>query len=226
MFVQRLIILLLILVAAPANAWWDCDWKHRFTVLIEKQDNGQLRDYQVRLNLNSSNVPADLDWLRQGDDLRVTDVPNGNNPNEPELTFFIEQWDAAGQTAVVWVLVPRIRNSGETIGLYYDGPVGVPSASTPMVFTTPGFQFHTRNSTANPSNRAAAETAFAIAPEGVNGYGCEIITSYTGVTNSSVIPGGVQDNFGLFAESFFDVTPAEAGDNRRKIEPNFFSGGG
>jgi hypothetical protein len=212
----------LILVAAPANAWWDCDWKHRFTANIAKDPGPQLRDYQVRLNLNSGNVPANLDWSRQGDDLRITTAPN----DRTELTFFIEQWDAAGKTAVVWVLHPKINGKGRTIYLYYDGPAGVPSASTPMVFTTPGFQFHTRNSTANPSNRAAAENAFAIAPDGATGYGCEIITSYTGVTNSSVIPGGVQNNFGLSAESFFEVTPAEAGVWEFRYGADFGSGGG
>ena len=221
MLIQRLTILLLILVAAPANAWWDCDWKHRFTANIAKDPGQPLVDYQVRLNLNSSNVPANLDWSRQGDDLRII-----NRNDRTELTFFIEQWDAAGQAAVVWVLVPRITGRGRTIYLYYDGPAGVPSASTPTVFTTPGFQFHTRSSSANPLDRASAENAFAIAPDGVTGYGCEIITSYTGVTNASVIPSGSQNNFGLSAESFFEVTPAEAGLWEFRYGADFGSGGG
>jgi hypothetical protein len=222
LFIQRLTILLLILFAAPANAWWDCDWKYRFTADIAKPPGRPLFDYQVRMDLNSGNVPASLDWSRQGDDLRVID-----GDDLTELTFFIEQWDDAGQTAIVWVLVPSIPGGGRTVYLYYDGPAGVPSASTPVTFTIPGFQFHTRNTAANPTNRASAEAAFANAPASTNGYGCAIIPSYTNVNNRSVFgPPNRTEDIGLSAESFFEVTPAEAGVWEFRYGADFGRGGG
>jgi hypothetical protein len=223
LFIQRLTILLLILVAAPANAWWDCDWKYRFTADIAKPPGRPLTDYQVRMDLNSSNVPASLDWFRQGDDLRVIDEQD----DLTEMTFFIEQWDAAGQTAVIWVLVPIISGGGATVYFYYDGPAGVPSVSTPTTFSTPGFQFHTRNTSANPANRAAAEAAFANAPPRTAGYGCAIIPSYTNVNNQGVLgPPNRNRNIGLSAESFFEVTPAEAGVWEFRYGADFGRGGG
>jgi hypothetical protein len=225
LFIQRLTILLLVLFAAPANAWWDCGWQYRFTAYISKDPGQPLFDSQVRLDLNSSNVPANLDWFRQGDDLRVINPINQNN--ETELTYFIEQWDAVGQTAVVWVLVPRINGRGREIFLYYDGPPGIPSESTPVVFTTPGFQFYTRNSSADPANRAAAEAAFDNAPASTSGYGCAIIPSYTGVNNQGLFgPPNINSDIGLSAESFFEVSPSEAGVWEFRYGADFGRGGG
>ena len=181
MIIQRLTILLLILFSAPASAWWNCDWNYRFAADIAKPAGQPLSDYQVRMDLNASNVPGQFDWSLQGDDLRVVD-----EDDLTELTFFIEQWDSVGETAVVWVLVPSIPGGGRTVYLYFGAPAGTPSASTPMTFNTAGFRFHTRNSTANPTDRTSAENAFATAPTSTAGYGCEIINNYTNVNNVSV----------------------------------------
>ena len=220
--IQRLIVLLLILFSAPASAWWSCDWNYRFAADIAKPPGSPLTNYQVRMNLNSSNVPAEFDWARQGDDLRVID-----EDDLTELTFFIEQWDSVGQTAVVWVLVPSIPGGGHTVYLYFDGPIGTPSGSTPMTFNTPGFQFHTRNTNANPNNRASAEAAFASAPTRTAGYGCDIISAYTGVNNQSVFgPPNRNQDIGLSAEAFFEVTPAQAGVWQFRYGADFGRGGG
>lgn len=219
---QRLIILLLILLSAPASAWWNCDWNYRFEANIAKPPGAPLSDYQVRMDLNAANVPAEFDWSSQGDDLRAID-----EDDLTELTYFIEQWDSFGQTAVVWVLVPSIPGGGRTVYLYFGAPPGTPSTSTPMTFTTAGFRFHTRNSTANPTDRASAENAFATAPTSTPGYGCEIINNYTNVNNVGVNgPPNRNSNIGLSAEAFFEVSPAEAGVWEFRYGADFGRGGG
>jgi hypothetical protein len=220
--IQHLIVLLLILVATPASAWWNCDWDNRFAANIAPPGGTPVGSYQVRMDLNATNVPAQFNWSLQGDDLRVVD-----ENDQTELSFFIEQWNAPGQTAVIWVLVPGIPGGGRTVYLYFGAPAGTPSASTPMTFTSPGFRFHTRNTAANPNSRATAEAAFAAAPVSTPGYGCAILSSYTNVNNTGTFgPPNRNSNIGLYAEAFFEVTPAEAGVWQFRYGADFGRGGG
>lgn len=222
MVIQRLTLLLLIIFSAPAGAWWSCSWDSRFSADIAKPPGPPLSNYQVRMDLNAANVPAQFNWSLMGDDLRVVD-----QDDQTPLTFFIEQWDDIGETAVVWVLVPSIPGGGRTVYLYFDAPTGTSSASTSMTFTTPGFRFNTRNSTANPNSRATAEAAFYAAPASTPGYGCAILNSYTGVTNVGVFgPPNRPNDIGLYAEAFFEVTPAEAGVWQFRYGADFGLGGG
>jgi hypothetical protein len=174
------------------------------------------------MNLSSADVPSQFDWSRMGSDLRVID-----EDDLTPLTFFIEQWDAGAQTAVVWVLVPSIPGGGRTVFLYFEGPTGTTSVSTPTTFTTPGFQFHTRNSSADAVDRASAETAFDSAPTNRPGYGCAIINAYTNVNNVSVFgPPNRNRDIGLSAEAFFEVTASEAGVWEFRYGADFGRGGG
>ena len=222
MFVRKLVLLTLILMPISGLAWWDCDWSYRFPVTISKPSGPPLIDNQIRLNLNAGNVPAQFDWSLLGDDLRLVD-----DDDQTELAYFIEQWDSGGQTAVVWVQIPSIPGGGKTIYIYFGAPPGAPAASTPSVFSEPGLKFHTRRSTVDPVNRATAEAAFDAASDNVSGYGCTFISDYTGVNNSSVFgPPNRDTDIGLFAEVFFEVTPAEAGTWQFRYGADFGLGGG
>ena len=222
MFIRRLVLLILFLMPVSGFAWWDCDWDFRFPVTISKPAGPPLVDNQIRLNLNAGNVPAQFDWTLLGDDLRLVD-----DDDQTELDFFIEQWDSGGQTAVVWVQIPSIPGSGKTIYIYFGAPPGAPAASTPSVFSEPGLKFHTRRSTVDPVNRATAEAAFDAASDNVSGYGCTFISDYTGVNNRSVFgPPNRSTDIGLFAEVFFEVTPAEAGTWQFRYGADFGLGGG
>ena len=64
--------------------------------------------------------------------------------------------------------------------------LAAPPVSTPTSFTEPGLKFHTKRTTANPTDRASAEAAFDAANGNAGGYGCEFINDYTGVTNRSL----------------------------------------
>ena len=222
MSVLRGIILLAAIYSAPSFAWWHCDWNYRFPVGISQPPGAPLTNYQVRLNLNASNVPAQFNWGLQGDDLRVVD-----QDDQTAIDFYIEQWNAAGQTATVWVRVPTIGAGGRTIYLYFDAPPGTANASTPMTFTEPGLKIHTRNSTVDPNNRAAAEAAFNAASDGSPGYGCTFVNAYTNVSNVGLFsPPPRNGNFGWFAEVFFEVTPAQAGVWEFRYGADFGRGGG
>ncbi len=218
----RSVILLLALYSAPTLAWWHCDWNYRLPISVSRPPGPPVSDFQVRLNLNASNVPGQFDWSLQGDDLRVVD-----QDDQTELNFFIESWNAAGQSAVVWVLVPEIAVAARTVYVYFDAPPGTPNASTPMTFTEPGLKIHTRNSTVDPTSRATAEAAFNAASDGVPGYGCTFVNAYTNVNNVGLFaPPSRNGNFGWLAEVFFDVTSAEAGVWEFRYGADFGRGGG
>lgn len=220
--IQRLALLLLLSLSAPASAWWSCDWDYRFAADIARPPGPPVSDYQVRLDLDAASVPAQFDWSLQGADLRVID--------EDDLTplpFFIEQWDAAGQSAVVWVRVPGIAPAGRQVYLYFGAPSGTASASTPTTFTTPGFRFNTRNSGVDPVDRNSAEAAFYAAPASTPGYGCAIVNAYTGINNSGQFsPPSRNRDIGLYAEAFFEVQPADAGTWTFRYGADFGLGGG
>lgn len=219
---KKILVIAGLLFPLVSNAWWNCDWDYRFPAEIRKPPGPPLGDTQVRMDLNASNVPAEFDWNNLGDDLRAIDEDDLTS-----LEFFIEQWDAPGETAIVWVRVPSIPGAGRDIYFYFSAPPGTPSASTPAIFTQPGLKFHTRNTAVNPFDRASAEAAFNAASDGTNGYGCEFIDNYTGVNNRNVNgPPNRVDDFGLFAEVFFDVAPGEAGVWQFRYGADFGRGGG
>jgi hypothetical protein len=219
---RGLLFIFALIVSTPAFAWWNCAWDYRFSADISKPPGPALSDYQVRLDLDTGNVPAEFDWSTDGDDLRVID-----ENDLTELDFFIEQWDEVSRTAIVWVRVPSIPGGGRTVYLYFGGPTGATSTSTTLTFTEAGVRFYTRNSSANPTDLASAEAAFAVAPSNTNGYGCAIITAYTGVNNRNVFgPPNRNSNIGLFAEAFFEVTATQAGVWEFRYGADFGRGGG
>lgn len=210
-------------VSAPAAAWWDCAWDYRFPAVINKSGGGgALTNYQVRLNLSAANVPAQFNWNSNGSDLRVLAANDTT-----VLSHFIERWDAIGRTAVVWVRMPTIPNGNTTVYVYFGGLPGTTSTSTVSTFTETGLKIHTKNSAVDPVNRATAEAAFAAASSNTNGYGCAIVPSYSGITNVGLFgPPNRQDDFGLYAEVFFEVTPAQAGVWQFRYGADFGRGGG
>jgi hypothetical protein len=59
---QGVAILLLTMFSLPALAWWHCDWNYRFPIGISQPPGPAVTDYQVRVNLNAANVPAQFNW--------------------------------------------------------------------------------------------------------------------------------------------------------------------
>jgi len=100
---------------------WPLDgWDYRRPVTITEQSGNDLTDYQVLVELNSTNFNF-AHAQSNGEDIRFTDE-EGNL-----LDYWIEEWDAVNETAKVWVKVPLIPANGTTnLYMYY----GNPSASS------------------------------------------------------------------------------------------------
>jgi len=96
------------------------DWEYRQPISISNTA-GNLTNYQVRIDLNSTNVGSNFNWSNNGSDIRFT------NSTDDELHFWIENWNSTGQEAIIWVNVTYLENNtNTTIYMYY----GNPSASS------------------------------------------------------------------------------------------------
>ena len=95
-------------------------FKYRRAITITEQSGNDLTDFQVLIELNSTNFNFEHAQTN-GEDIRFTDA-NGNL-----LSYWIEEWDSVNKKAKVWVKVPSIpANSSVEIYMYY----GNPSASS------------------------------------------------------------------------------------------------
>ena len=105
---------------ASATAWWNNSWPYRQPINISNTA-GNLTNYQVRIDLNSSNVGSNFNWSNNGSDVRFT------NSTDDLLNYWIESWNSTGQEATIWVNVTSLpNNTNTTIYMYY----GNPSASS------------------------------------------------------------------------------------------------
>jgi len=108
---------------------WLSGWTYRRAVTITEQSGSTLTDYQVRIELNSSNFDfskANTD----GSDIRFTE-----DDGTTLLNYWIEKWDDANEEAVIWVKVPSIpANSDVTIYMYYGNPSAVSESDPEAVF--------------------------------------------------------------------------------------------
>ena len=91
------------------------DWKYYKELTVKENSGNTLTDYQVLVELNPSNFPANA--KSDGSDLRFEDA------NGKELSYGIEEWDAGAKRAKIWVKMLSIPANGKTtIRLRYGNP--------------------------------------------------------------------------------------------------------
>ena len=100
-------------------------FKHRRKITITEQSGNDLTDYQVLIELNSSN----FDFSHSdGNDIRFY---NG----EVFLPYWVEKWDGVNQEAKIWVKVPSISANGTiSFYMYYGNPVLLSASSPELTF--------------------------------------------------------------------------------------------
>ncbi len=106
-------------------------WGYRRLITIqENASGGSLTDYQVNVVLNAGNFGDGFTKAQSdGSDIRIAQ-------NAVHRSFWIEDWDSAGETASVWVKVPSIP-SGSTaeIYIYYGKATATAKSSFDDTFT-------------------------------------------------------------------------------------------
>jgi len=92
------------------------NFKYRRKITITELSGNDLTDYQVLIELNSTNFDFSHTQAN-GEDIRFADA-NGNL-----LSYWIEEWDSVNKKAKVWVKVPSIpANSSVEIWMYCGNP--------------------------------------------------------------------------------------------------------
>jgi len=101
------------------TTWWNSNWLHRMPINITNSGSS-LFNYQVKIELDSSNVGDNFDWDVDNDSLRFT-YYNSTTDAEVECPFYIEEWDTPSQNAIVWVNVSYLPSSSNSlVYMYYD----------------------------------------------------------------------------------------------------------
>ena len=93
------------------TGWWNSSWSYRQKISIPNTNTeDDLTNYQIKIELNSSNIGSNWNWNNDGNDTRFT-YYNSTSRIETEIPFWIEEWNLTAQTAVIWVKVPLIRTN-------------------------------------------------------------------------------------------------------------------
>ena len=109
-------------------SWWNSSWQYRQAINISNTA-GNLTNYQVKIELNSSNVGSNFNWSNNGSDIRFT------NSTDDLLNFWIEYWNSSSQEAVLWVNVTYLENNtNTTIYMYYGNPSASSESNGSAVF--------------------------------------------------------------------------------------------
>lgn len=120
----------LLLLAGGASALSNSgggSWQNYKEIAVKENSGGTLTDYQVLVQLSSSNFPTNA--RSDGADIRFTDA-NGN-----ELSYWIESWDYSGKSTKIWVKVPTVAASAVAmIRMYYGNPSAGSSSSGEATF--------------------------------------------------------------------------------------------
>jgi hypothetical protein len=106
----------------PVSPWLSgSGWQYRDSVKISNPGGTALTNYQVHIGLNET-----FDFSKTnagGSDIRFT-----SSDGSTQLSYWIETWSPATDTASIWVKVPTISTTGTTLYMYY-GNNAAPAAS-------------------------------------------------------------------------------------------------
>jgi len=104
-------ICLLFLTSVASASWWNVNWKYRREITITNV-NGTLTDYQILVELNSTNFNFSH-TQEDGSDIRFV-----ASDDETLLSHWIEVWNSTNQSAKIWVNVSEVTE-GTKIFMYY-----------------------------------------------------------------------------------------------------------
>jgi len=105
------VICLLFLTSIASASWWNVNWKYRREITITNV-SGTLTDYQILVELNSSNFNFSH-AQENGSDIRFV-----ASDDETLLSHWIEVWNFTNQSAKIWVNVSEVVE-GVKIFMYY-----------------------------------------------------------------------------------------------------------
>ncbi len=95
--------------------WYNSSWTSRQIINLTNGSGAELKDYQVRININNLQTTFWNEIKSDANDLRFTD----SDDNE-FLNFWIEGWDYSNNDANVWVKIKSIPTGTNNIYMYFN----------------------------------------------------------------------------------------------------------
>lgn len=178
---NRIILLVLILFPAVANAWWNDDWSYRKELTLDTSavvTSGALNNAMVLVRLHTGNFGYFLDVSPKGEDIRFLAADDVT-----PLKYYIEKFDPVNEMAMIWVQIPKLaaNSKKQKIWMYYgnSGAVAAGDRSGVLpVSDTLVYHFDKKSSTPQDSTAYANHSTVFTAKR----------------TPSSLIAGGVKFN--------------------------------
>lgn len=167
------LLLSMMAVASPANAWWQKDWKYRKPVTLDTTAtgvnvSGAIGRTLVLVRLHSGNFTF-TDALDNGADIRLVD-----SDDKTPLSFHVDSYDAKTGIATLWVSVPTF-NGGEKkqIWLYFGNATAPAGDDAKASFDADTMAaYHFADGPSQPAtDRSANANNSENAPAGVNDSG-------------------------------------------------------
>ncbi|MBU0757882.1 MAG: DUF2341 domain-containing protein, partial [Nanoarchaeota archaeon] len=161
-------------LTAPAG-WWNSSWSYRIDFTIPSGTVGSsLTDFPVLLKLDSSNFDfSKLD--SNGKDIRFVSYDNSE-----ELDYEIERWNTTSENAELWVRIPMVTDSSDTVFWAYYGnlqaednqdPIGVWNSSYLAVWHMNALSGNVFDST----DKNNGTNSGALLSLGQNGYAMDFV---------------------------------------------------
>ena len=123
--VTILAILLFVSCASALSNSGGGNWQHYKNITLDNSGS-TLTDYQVLVNLTGSNFPVNAQV--SGADVRFTNLTG------KEMKYWIEKWDPANSSALVWVNVTNIPSGTSTIRMFYGNTLATSSSNGAATF--------------------------------------------------------------------------------------------
>ncbi len=132
---KKITLLLLLLLPAVANAWWNDDWSYRKELTLDTSSvvTGEaLENVSVLVRLHTGNFGYFLDVSPKGEDIRFL-----ADDDLTPLKYYIEKFDPVNEMAMIWVQIPVLAANSNTqkIWMYYGNPVAVAADDRKGVFS-------------------------------------------------------------------------------------------
>ena len=107
---------------ASADPWWHPDWDYRIAVAITDNSGTELSDHQVSLPIDTAALISAGQTRADGGDIRFTDAA------ATPIPYWIASGIGTAET-IIWVKIPRIPASGQSIVYMYSGNPAATSES-------------------------------------------------------------------------------------------------
>ncbi len=129
LFVIVFIISLFNSFGANHATWWDFNFEGRVQVDISTNSSSTVSDFQVRINLNDSNLGPSFNWSNNCNDIRVLE------DSDTLLNYWIRTCNTTSKQIELWTKIPSsINTSINSLFIYYDNQNVLSLSNGSLVF--------------------------------------------------------------------------------------------